>query len=542
MADRDDIFVHLPPRRRRIARDDADDLYDDADRGFREVIFYEPEGPLPVRRHRSGGGSALAPAYTFPVGAAALYSTRKIGAGYAGKALNVRRASDNATADIGFVGANLDVNAALAFAAGSVLTVARWYDQSGNGRDAVQATAGSQPRLLIVGQRGMLSFPGVLNTAATIPLTGDQTIGVVHWSGVGTTAIYPLANFDGTNGWFLVDNQSPKQAGYYSVGAGAYRQGGNVMAKSPARLAITRAAGAVVAYLNGTSVASGTGSNAAVSNGLTIGGYNLTSNFVGLISEIWLYPSALLAADLAAIDASQASYWGNWGFSTPYGGPAWVQLSSSDTVDCGNILQFERTQPWTCFAAIQIYGSSGQPQIIFTNVLGAAPFTGYELWVDGTLNVLVVRLIHDYGGGQYIDVIGSTNVIDGKPHFVAATYDGSSLAAGVRLYVDGVPETLTTRLDTLGALSIVAAGQKMCLGWQQPGGTTMFGCLGHVQIDKVVRSPAYVAAYATPAAPPPIDANTGMCFPLTEGAGITVHDTTANAYPATLSSASIWVP
>ena len=62
------------------------------------------------------------------------------------------------------------------------------------------------------------------------------------------------------------------------------------------------------------------------------------------------------------------------------------------------------------------------------------------------------------------------------------------------------------------------------------------------QIDKVVRAPAYVAAYATPAAPPPIDANTGMCFPLTEGSGTTVHDTTINAWPATLSSAAIWVP
>ena len=219
-----------------------------------------------------------------------------------------------------------------------------------------------------------------------------------------------------------------------------------------------------------------------------------------------------------------------------------MQLASSDKVDCGNILQFERTQPWTCFAAMQIHSSNGQPQIIFTNVLSAAPLTGYELWVEGVLNVLVVRLINDYGGGKYIDVIGSTNVIDGKPHFVAATYDGSSTAAGVRLYVDGVPETLTTRLDTLGALSIVASGQKMCLGWQQPSGTTMFGCLGRVQIDKVVRSPAYVAAYATPSSPPPIDANTGMCFPLTEGVGTTVHDTTSNAYPATLSSASIWVP
>lgn len=515
-------------------------VFDDDAPSFREVFSFQPEGPMP---HRKGGPSLTAsPPFTFPASAAGLYSTRLIGPGYAGKALNVRRSSDNATTDIGFAGANLDVAAALAFAAGSILTVAKLYDQSGNGRDAAQATAGNQPRLLIVGQQGLLSFPGALTTAAMVPVNGDQTIGCVHWAGVGTTAIYPLGDFDGTNGWFLSDNNVAKQGGYYSSGAGAWRQGGNVMAKSPCRLSMTRASGAVTAYVNGASVATGTGSNAGSTNPLTIGGYAGSPAFVGLISEIWLYPSALLAPDLAAIDANQVSYWGNWGFSTPYGGAAWVQLASSDKVDAGNILEFERTQPWTCFAAIQSYGSALQPQIIFTNVTVGPAYTGYEMWLNDQGGQLVIRVIHDFTGGVYLDVMGSTNLNDGKQHFVCGTYDGSSLAAGVRLYVDGVPETLTVRGDNLGANSIVASGQKMCLGWQQPSGASMYGCLGRVQIDKVVRAPAYVAAYATPSSPPPIDANTGMCFPLTEGSGTTVHDTTSNAWPATLSSAAIWVP
>lgn len=532
------MFDNLPRRRPRRFDDD-----DDGARGFREVRFYEAEGPLPPRHHRVGGSGQVAPAFTFPAGAGALYSTRLIGGAYAGPALTVRRSSDNATLDIGFKGADFDTAAALAFAAGSILFVAKWYDQSGAGRDASQATAGNQPRLLIVGARAYLSFPGCLNTAAMVPVNGDQTIGVAHWPGVGSTAIFPLACFDGSNGWFLTTNHTAKQGGYYSSGAGAWREGGNVMAQSPARLSVTRASGAATVRLNGASVASGAASNGAPSGPLTIGGYNATPNFVGLISEIWLYPAALAADPIAAIDANQVSYWGNWGFATPYGGAAWPQLSTNDKIDCGNILEFEWTQPWTCFAAIQVYGAvPGQPMIIFTNVTVGPNFAGYEMWIDGPTGLLIIRLINDFTNGKYLDVTGSTNLVDGKQHFVCGTYDGSGLAAGVRLYVDGAPETLTTRLDALGALSIVASGQKMCIGWQQPSGTTMLGCLGHVQIDKIVRAPAYIAAHATPASLPPIDANTGMSFPLTEGTGTTVHDVTSNAYPATLSTAAVWVP
>ena len=494
----------------------------------------------------AGSNSLAVPApFTFPTTAATLYSTRLIGSGYAGKALQVRR-SDGTTQDIGFVGNDFDVASANTFAAGSILTVSKWYDQSGNTRDAVQATVASQPRLLIIGNRALLSFPGVLNTAATVPLTANQTIGCLHWAGVGSTQIYPLANFDGTNGWFIVDNQATKQVGYYSVGSGAYVQGGDVMAKSPARMSMTRTGTAITTYLNGSSVATGSGSNAAVSNGLTIGGYNLTSNFVGLISEIWTYPSALSTTNINAIDANQVTYWGNWGFATPYaGGAAWVQLSSNDKVDAGMpaALQFEYTQPWTCFAAIQIYGQNLQPQIIFTTVTATSTNCGYEMWVDPQNGgVLVIRLINNFTGGIYLDARGSTNLVDGKQHFVCGTYDGSGSSAGVKFYVDGNPETVTSLLNNLGGASVVSSGQKMCLGWQQPGGTTMYGCLGRVQLDKVVRSGSYVNTYSTPVSLPPIDTFTAMCFPLTEGSGTTVHDTTTNAYPATLTTAAIWVP
>jgi hypothetical protein len=53
--DEDSIFDNLRPRKRRAVEDE--DFYDDADRRFQEVLFFQPEGPLRPRHsgHRKGG-------------------------------------------------------------------------------------------------------------------------------------------------------------------------------------------------------------------------------------------------------------------------------------------------------------------------------------------------------------------------------------------------------------------------------------------------------------------------------------------------------
>jgi len=87
-------------------------------------------------------------------GAAAAYSLRRIGpSGYFGPAIRVRRDSDNSLRDIGFTSdGQLDTVGLLDFVgvtgSGFVQT---WYDQSGNGNNATQATAGSQPLVVTSG-------------------------------------------------------------------------------------------------------------------------------------------------------------------------------------------------------------------------------------------------------------------------------------------------------------------------------------------------------------------------------------------------------
>jgi hypothetical protein len=111
------------------------------------------------------GGQVLSPA-SLPLDnltSAAAYSTRQLRTAYAGPLLRVRRSSDNTEADIGY-GADgwLDEASLLAHVGAGDGFVTTWYDQSGNGRDATQTTAGHQPNIVNAGVvRPAPDFDGV---------------------------------------------------------------------------------------------------------------------------------------------------------------------------------------------------------------------------------------------------------------------------------------------------------------------------------------------------------------------------------------------
>lgn len=92
---------------------------------------------------------------TYPLdlvsGATGAYALRKLAVAYAGAALKVRRSSDDTTQDIGFNGFYLDFAALSAFVGGNNGFVDTWYDQSGNGRNLVQATTTIQPQVVSSG-------------------------------------------------------------------------------------------------------------------------------------------------------------------------------------------------------------------------------------------------------------------------------------------------------------------------------------------------------------------------------------------------------
>jgi hypothetical protein len=110
--------------------------------------------------------------------AAAAYSLRRLSGTYTGKAIEVRR-TNNDVADIGFTSTGeLDTAALLAFTGTGALDngfVTKWYDQSGNARNATQTTAINQPQIVSSGS-------------------------VLTQTGLGSSK--PILRFDGTNDSF----------------------------------------------------------------------------------------------------------------------------------------------------------------------------------------------------------------------------------------------------------------------------------------------------------------------------------------------------
>ena len=95
--------------------------------------------------------------------AAAAYSVRLLRNAYTGSAIRVRRSSDNAEQDIGFINGNLDTTSLTSFCGAGNGFVTTWYDQSGNGYNATQSTAANQPQIVSSGSINTLNGKPVLN-------------------------------------------------------------------------------------------------------------------------------------------------------------------------------------------------------------------------------------------------------------------------------------------------------------------------------------------------------------------------------------------
>jgi hypothetical protein len=119
------------------------------------------------------------------VGSAAVaFGLRKLRAAYTGYAIKVRRSSDSTTQDIGFTtGGDLDIASLLNFVGSGTAYVTTWYDQSGNAKNATQATTSYQPTIVTSGvvnrlnNRPIITFDGVDDTLSfSNTLYNDITI------------------------------------------------------------------------------------------------------------------------------------------------------------------------------------------------------------------------------------------------------------------------------------------------------------------------------------------------------------------------------
>lgn len=127
-------------------------------------------------------------------GATHAYSVRKLRSDYQGSALRVRRSSDNAELDIGFVNNDLDSATMLSFVGGADGFVSVRYDQVGT-NNLENTIASEQPRIV---QSGFLQ---TFNGLPTVKYDGTQINRLISNSNIignsGAFSIFSVVGYGG---------------------------------------------------------------------------------------------------------------------------------------------------------------------------------------------------------------------------------------------------------------------------------------------------------------------------------------------------------
>lgn len=259
----------------------------------------------------------------FP-GASAAYSLRKLDTGYAGSAIQVRRISDNATQNIGFVNNVLDLTALTTFLGAGSGRVSIWYDQSGNGRNLINATAIEQPLVYASG-------PVIFNGAPYLRLDGVDdrmflafdptnagvvstfTVALAAMSTLNTAVFLQQDQTAGSRiGQWARFNSGVSQSITFNTAQNNFTSNGSTVTNSvPYVYTSIRRPANVQSYVNGTTGGSIATTGTPIFNAAATVyiGRRGTEALAGLMSEVVMYPLDQTTTR-AAIEQNIRNYYG----------------------------------------------------------------------------------------------------------------------------------------------------------------------------------------------------------------------------------------
>lgn len=150
-------------------------------------------------------------------------------------------------------------------------------------------------------------------------------------------------------------------------------------------------------------------------------------------------------------------------------------------VDVGNAstLNFERTQPFSVSAWIYPLASGSGYEPIVSKRDYSGTFQGIEFDDDMGCFCLFATLFGT-GGSSGLQVYGSTSISFSAWHHVVMTYDGTSSSASVKLYLDGVSETVSVPWNDLASSILNSA--NMTIGTKPSSGSYFTGTVDDVRI------------------------------------------------------------
>jgi len=118
-----------------------------------------------------------------------------------------------------------------------------------------------------------------------------------------------------------------------------------------------------------------------------------------------------------------------------------------DKFDCGNIFDQDGTSAFSVSVWFNTTHSGNNARMLFGKNVVGGNYEGYACYVKS--NEIYFNIISDISPSNYLSVKTGTGHNDGNWHSMLITYDGSTNASGVTIYIDGSSVSLTTVVDTL---------------------------------------------------------------------------------------------
>lgn len=248
---------------------------------------------------------------------------RLLRSAYSGAAIRLRRDNDNAEADFGFSGTDLNTADINTWLNGSAGYCVKLYDQSGNGNDMTPSWSGAQP---------LYVYDGLNNRPILRFNTGQNIKNSVNFS-PPFTVIYAAKQtgpsrgrvLNANNNWLLGWWGGSKSQAHFD---GWVSQGGGIAAdNNPYVYTGTGTGSESAVYENGISKTINPNGGATGPNGLRI---NESESSDADVAEIFAFDSVLSTNDRLAVEKSTASYYGIYG-DAPLGNSAAIIVSPTET-------------------------------------------------------------------------------------------------------------------------------------------------------------------------------------------------------------------
>jgi len=226
---------------------------------------------------------------------------------------------------------------------------------------------------------------------------------------------------------------------------------------------------------------------------------------------------------------------GNDGVATNIEEPAfWNQPHANfdgvnDYVGMGNVLDFERTDSFSISTWAKLHTGDFTTNVLVSKMANVIPFRGYLLWARGSGSLsraiqFLLRSSHETPT-NVVSVVTPNNVwdVDEWVH-VVATYNGNSLASGVKIYIDSVNQVLDIEQDSLSNSTLNS--NPFNIGSRNDGGNPIDGQISDVRIYNDVLTASEVTYLYTAGASgtDPTDTNLVGHWKLDDRYGTNVKD------------------